>query len=364
MKHRIRLGTVTIGEKERQYINGVLDDGFISPGIQTEAFEEMVAEAHGKKYGLALNSGQSAIMVALEAARRIHKLTHVAVPAITYISSYSAIVQAGLHPVLVDVQLNCEAAMDWMQIPSHVNAALPCHLFGKANNNIVLKDRFKFVCEDACESIYAEGVGIGDAVCLSFYPSHTITAGYGGMILTDDEDLYFRCWQLVNHGRADWDDYTTCHTLRERFTFSEIGYSLKFCDLNAVLGIAQHQNRKQILNKRKENAKTLYWGLNPIEDLMLPNLDNHTFMMFPIIVRSDRRDALELALNDANIETRRMMPITTQPIVRAREGEYNCMTKYPNANFINDHGLYVGCHQDLTHDDLGRIITTITKFYK
>lgn len=362
MKDRVRLGTVTISKKEREYVNRVLDSGFVSPGELTKKFEQRIAKEHGKKFGLALNSGQSAIMVALEAAKNHMGITHVAVPAITYISSYAAIVQAGLHPVLTDVERSCEAAIQWDQIPDRANAVLPCHLFGKANENIVSDGRF--VCEDACESIYATGIGIGDCICLSFYPSHTITAGFGGMILTDNEDFYFRCWQLVNHGRIDWDDYTTCHTIRERFTFDEIGYSLKFSDLNAALGLAQHDNRVHILGRRRRNALTLHSFLKDLDDLVLPNPYKHTFMMFPMLVRSDRRDALERALNDENIETRRMMPITSQPIVRAREGEYNCDTLYPNANYINEHGLYIGCHQNMTFEHMERIINTITNFYK
>lgn len=363
MKDRVRLGTVTITDQEKQMVADVLDSGFVSPGKLTKQFENEIAEVHGKKYGLALNSGQSALMVALEAASKVRKISRkVAVPAITYISSFSAIIQAGLMPHLVDVEPTPEARIKWEDIPSKITCALPCHLFGRANDNIAYDTRF--IIEDACESIYAPAIGFGDALCLSFYPSHTITAGFGGMILTDNEDYYFKCWQLVNHGRQDWDDYTTCHTLKERFTFNDIGYSLKFSDLNAALGIAQHNNRGFILDIRKINAKFLLNNLQKFDDLHLPNPYNHTFMMFPIIVRSGRRDALELALNDANIETRRMMPITTQPIVRELIGHHNCDVNYPNANYINNHGLYIGCHQEMTEEHLSRIINVITKFYK
>ncbi len=357
---RIRLGTATIGEAERRAINSVLNSGYVSPGTITKEFEEQVAAAHGKKYGIALNSGQSAIMVVLQAAKKIHGIGGVAVPAITYISSFSAIVQAGLEPILVDVDRDAQAQMQWHNIPDCCDAVLPCHLFGKANTPPNLWPLF--TCEDACEAIYADGLGFGDAICLSFYPSHTITAGVGGMILTNDKELYFKCWQLVNHGRQDWDDYTTCHTLKERFQFSEIGYSLKFSDLNAALGLAQHDRRKEIVGKRRTNASFMVISLCNIAELILPEFTDHTFMMFPIVCKDDSRDGLEKALNDANIETRRMMPLTSQPIVQEICGIEN-MEKYPNANFINDHGLYIGCHQDLSQVDLQRIIKTIKEFY-
>jgi len=361
---RIRLGTVTIGVEERLKVQAVLDSGFLSPGKFTKEFEEQVAIAHGKQYGLALNSAQSPIMVVLEAMKLLGRSTRVAVPAITYISSISAIVQAGLFPQLIDVERTPEAAISITELVRHKrnwDTILPCHLFGRANENL---DLFRApIIEDACESIYAPGLGIGDAVCLSFYPSHTITAGFGGMILTDDKNLHFKCWQLVNHGRQDWDDYTTCNTLKERFTFSEVGYSLKFSDLNAAFGLAQHERRTKIIAARRGNANFLLSGLGILDDLELPEFNKHTFMMFPILVKSDQRDALEKALNDAQIETRRMMPITTQPVIRELFGAYNMETQFPNANYINNHGLYFACHQDLTQDNLERIIITIRNFY-
>jgi len=361
---RTRLGTVSVGGAERAYVRSVLDNSYLSPGKYTKKFEAAIAEAHGKKYGLALNSGQSAIMVVLEAAKLLGLVHTVAVPAVTYISSIAAVVQAGLRVRLVDVSPDPHAELLWDQIPDECDGVLPCHLFGRANTNMAPAERF--VVEDACESIYAKGVGVGDAMCLSFYPSHTITAGFGGMILTDDKDLYFKCWQLVNHGRQDMDDYSTCHTLKERFTFSEWGWSLKFSDLNAAFGYAQHTQKDWILERRRNNASMLQYCLFQLETagtLRTAAFRDNTFMMFPIIVNGDERDALEKALNDEEIETRRMMPITTQPIIREYFGAHKCDTEYPGAKFINKHGLYVGCHQHLEEMDIEFIGETICKFY-
>jgi dTDP-4-amino-4,6-dideoxygalactose transaminase len=183
------------------------------------------------------------------------------------------------------------------------------------------------------------------------------------MILTDDKDLYFKCWQLVNHGRQDMDNYATCHTLKERFTFSEWGYSLKFSDLNAAFGYAQHTQKDYILGERLNNALYLLHQLVDIQQLRFASSVNHTFMMFPIIVRGEERDALEAALNDEEIETRRMMPITTQPIIREYFGAHKCDTEYPGAKYINEHGFYIGCHQGLDQMDLDFMIETIRKFY-
>jgi dTDP-4-amino-4,6-dideoxygalactose transaminase len=359
---RIRLGTVTIDQTDIDAVVDVMKKGFIGPGELTKKFEETIAAAHGYKYGLALNSGQSAIMVVLEAMKDLYGIKRVACPAITYISSLHAIVQAGLQPVLFDVELNSEAAMlpDNLQLP--VDAYLPCHLFGRANKPIE-KSSYKLIVEDACESIYAPGVGYGNAVCLSFFSSHTITAGYGGMILLNDKDLYFRCWQLVCHGRKDWDNYSTCHNLKERFIFSDVGYSLKFCDLNAALGLAQHNKRDWIISERRKNAQYLIDNLKKYDNLILPTHDGHTFMLFPVIVKDDTRDKLLFELNNNEIETRMMMPVINQPVVKEKLFYPSIESNYPNAKFINEHGFHMGCHQDMTQEDLDKIIGVFKKIY-
>ena len=185
------------------------------------------------------------------------------------------------------------------------------------------------------------------------------------MILTDDEELYFKCWQLVNHGRQDRDDYTTCHSLKERFTFSEWGYSLKFSDLNAALGLAQHRNRKYILDNRKLNAHWLTSRLiySSHAFLNVPHPHRHTYMMYPVVELQLQRDKLEKAFNDNEIETRRMMPLTTQPVIRKHFGPINCDNYYPGANFLNRNGLYFGCHQDMKPADLQRIADTVEEHY-
>ena len=364
---RIRVGTVTITQQDIDAVTKTLQSGFVGPGLLTKKFEQLISEAHGFKYGLALNSGQSALMVLAEALRKTHNTKRIAVPAVTYISSLSAMLQAGLQPVLADVTPDCEAQMMYDTIDNNkVDAFLPCHLFGRCNDRDdkeTNRRHGKFIIEDNCESIYAPGTGFGDAMCVSFFSSHAITAGFGGMILLNDEDLYFKCWQLVNHGRQDWDNYASCAELKYKHVFSEVGYSLKFADINAALGISQHEQAQVFIDQKRKNAKYLIDGLKDIDELILPKYDNHTFMLFPIVCKTDRRENLLAALHKVEIETRMMMPITNQPMVREWFGP-KIEDQFPNAKFINNHGFVLGCHQNLTQDDLDRIIETINVYYQ
>ena len=362
---RVRVGGCVIGELEQSLLQHVLQAGQVGPGEMTKMFERELAAAHGYKHGLCLNSGQSALMIALKAESiRQGKPLRVALPAVTYISSFAAIVQAGCEPVLVDVTSDARANMIYDYIPNDVDAIMPVHLFGRAIDDRTLRQRFPshFILEDACESAYAPGIGFGDALCLSFYSSHTITAGFGGAVLTNDDDLYFKMWQLVNHGRAKHDDYTETVNLSERFTFSEIGWSLKFSDLNAAVGLAQHIGREQNIQIRQAIGALMKERLAPHEWVETAPLDGHSFMMFPMVIdqAKDRPEVAKTragvisALNDADVETRMLMPLTNQLIVKKLLGD-DIEAKYTGAQYLNEMGLYVGSHPLMTPDAIDRI---------
>ena len=357
---RIRLGTVTISQSDIDSVVEVLKSSYVSPGPKTEQFERLVADAHGYKHGLALNSGQSAISVALEAAGMLKPLSEVSVPAVTYIASINGILQAGLNPILADVTPDCEAQMLYDTIEEEVDAHMPCHLFGRANDYRPHDD--KFVIEDNCESMYAKNVGWGDVCVLSFFSSHLLTAGAGGVILTNNDDLYFKCWQLVNHGRKNWKSYSTCAEMKHKYVFDTVAHSFKFSDLNAALGVSQHYQAKEFIKKRRTNARYLTGNFKDIDELILPKHDGHTYMVYPIVCKDDSREALLAELHACEIETRMLMPITNQPIIRELYGN-DVEDRFPNAKFLNKHGFFMGCHQNLTKDELHIMVDVIRKFY-
>jgi dTDP-4-amino-4,6-dideoxygalactose transaminase len=338
----------------------------IGPGELTATFERELAAAHGYKHCICLNSGQSALMIALKAwSIREGRPLSVALPAVTYISSWAAVIQAGCKPILVDVTSDARANIIYDYVPSEIDVVMPVHLFGRAvDKPAKMADSFsKCILEDACESAYAPGVGFGDALCLSFYSSHTITTGFGGAVLTNDDDLYFKMWQLVNHGRVSHDDRTNVANLADRFTFDEIGWSLKFSDLNAAVGLGQHLGREKNIKTRQMIANVLKEELSKYPWLETAPEDGHTWMMFPIVLdqnisrplASETRDQVVAHLNSHDIETRMMMPLTNQPVVKEYYKDANLETTYPHANYLNQMGFYVGCHPAMTEEHVERI---------
>lgn len=375
---RFTLGSSSIGELEKQYVAEVLDNNFISPGPVVKHVEEECARLHGKKFGLALNSGQSAIHLAIQAIveTRLKKdgkeKPLVAVPACTYISTLAAAILAGCDIVLVDVQLttgNMSPAQLEKTLQHHkesgdpIDIVVPVHLFGKACHSRIFeicKDFDVWIVEDACESTFAPGIGGGHILTTSFFSNHLISAGGGGVIMTDDEQLDEYCWKLINHGRSARFGNDDIHKIAEKFHFDKWGHSMKWSDLPAAVAKAQIERREELYEARRRNATRLYVNLSMWLDFVtLPYDKEHRFMMYPIIV-DEKLDATNIIsyLNDHGVEVRRMMPITNQPIVREYFGS-DLVTDFPAADLINRQGFYVGVHPELSFsdmDEMGSII--------
>ena len=368
MQDRVRVGGCVIGELEATLVNHVLAHGMVGPSELTATFERELAAAHDYKHCVCLNSGQSALMVVLKAlSLREERPLRVALPAVTYISTWAAVLQAGCEPVLVDVTSDAQANMIYGYTPDDIDIVLPVHLFGRAISQSHMDiNPCKYIVEDACESAYAPGIGFGNACCLSFYSSHTITAGFGGAIMTDDDDLYFSVWQLVNHGRAKHDDYTDMANLADRFRFNEVGWSLKFSDLNAAVGLGQHIGREANIKTRQMIASIFNEALAAYPWLETAPSDGHTYMMYPIVVDQgvqrpkdyQTRDQIVAKLNEANIETRMMMPLTNQPIVQNYYSDIDLVQSYPHAHYLNEMGFYIGCHPAMTEEHVERVVNT------
>lgn len=380
---RFTLGSSSIGELEQKYVAEVLSNNFISPGPVVREVEEECARLHGMKHGLALNSGQSAIHVAIQAivetrlkGNRKEKPL-VAVPACTYISTLAAAILVGCDIVLVDVELATgnmsplrlrETLQHYKDVGDPIDIVVPVHLFGKACDPrifTVCDDFDVWVVEDACESTFTPNTGRGHILTTSFFSNHLISAGGGGVIMTNDDDLDLYCWKLINHGRSARFGNDDIHQIAEKFHFDEWGHSMKWSDLPAAVAKAQIERREELYEARRRNATRLYVNLSEwVDFITLPDDTGHRFMMYPIILHKEMNaNNVIHYLNTHGIEVRRMMPITNQPIVQ----EYfnsSLKDEFPVADFINRQGFYVGCHPELSRDDIDEMSSMIDEAIK
>ena len=375
---RFTLGSSSIGDLEKKYVMEVLDNNYISPGPVVKHVEEECARLHNKKFGLAINSGQSAIHVALQAIIETKLKDRnksspfiikplVAVPACTYISTLAAAILAGCDIVLVDVDMTGNMSPSCLRkvlkqasICDPIDIVIPVHLFGQACSLdifAICKEFDAWIVEDACEATFAPYIGGGHILTTSFFSNHLISAGGGGMIMTDDPELDEYCWKLVNHGRSARFGNDDIHKIAEKFHFDIWGHSMKWNDVSAAIAKAQIERKDELYAARRRNAEALgttfqhnfhegiAYGVAPFS---LPDYKDHCFMMYPIIL-DEKLNATNVInyLNNHGVEVRRMMPIINQPIVQ--EYFHNDLAKdFPVADLINRQGFYVGCHPELS----------------
>lgn len=359
-------------------------------------FEKQFAELHEQKYGIALNSGTSALHVGLEAMKEKFGWKNgakVIVPAITFIASSNSILHAGLTPTFVDVDArtyNLNPALIEAAIDSETVAIMPVHLFGQPCEmepivEIARRNNLKII-EDCAESHFATYKGkkcgsFGEIAGFSTYVAHTITTGVGGLVTTNDRELMEISRSLLAHGRACTcekcvasDPRKVCPLrmktkMDKRFMFVRLGYSYRVGEIEGALGLDQIENRDFIMNTRRANATYLTENLSDTQEFLqlpwYPDYVEHSFMMYPIVVKEDapfERRELTAFLEKNNIETRPMMPLLNQPIYIELFGDIE--KNYPVAQWINRSGFYVGCHHCLTRTELDKIVSCIHEFLK
>lgn len=372
---------------------GVPNWGRLSPGPFVKEFEQRFADYHNVNQGVMTNSGTSALVVALQALKEVERwkiiedqydppiYPEVIVPAITFVATINAVIHCGLQPVLVDVDPTTYT-MDTDQIEGkitpHTKAIIPVHTFGlPADMSPILKlasDHNLKIVEDACESLGASynGLpvgGLGDIGCFSFYMSHHITAGVGGMAITGNPWLALKMRSLISHGwnrqKAPIDatefDF---EAIRQRYYFTSIGHSFRPTEFEAAIALPQLETLKANIKARVDNAKTLTAGLKPFRDrLQLPVCPynrSHSLMMYPIVLRGGDKWDLCRHLESNGIETREMLPLTNQPCYEGMFDEDD----YPVAEWINAQGFYVGCSQYLTSEHMDYVAEKMGEYFE
>lgn len=394
-KEQLGVGTLVISDKEKQYVNEALNNNRLSYGPFSRKFEAGFAKEHAVKHAVLSNSGTSSLHVALAALKEKYGWQdgdEVIVPAITFIATSNVALMLNLKPVFVDVDAktyNIDPSLIEDKITERTRAIIPVHMFGLPANMepimAIAKKHNLRVIEDSCETMFAKVYGRpvgshGDIGCFSTYVAHFLVTGVGGLSVTDDDELAITMRSLCNHGRdgiyLSIDDDENKHgeelamIMRRRFSFVRLGYSNRVTELEAAMGVAQLENKNEIIQTRKANAQRLIEGLGPLEKaghLQLPSVPDyaeHAFMLFPVVVKNKEvnRDDLTLHLEENLIETRPMMPLTNQPFYRELFGDIE--NQYPVAEWINNNGFYIGCHQGWGEQELKYIVDQFKRFFE
>lgn len=387
---KITLGTLNIRQQGKDYVNDCLENNRLSRGKYMERFEQEFAKAHQSKYALFMNSGTSALQVALAALKEVHGYEdgdEVLVPAITFIATSNIVLQNNLKPVFVDVDpetFNINPAEIKAKLTHRTRAIIPVHLFGLPANMSAIMDiaeRNKLqVIEDSCETMFADQQGkmvgsFGDLACFSTYVAHLVVGGVGGIITTSDERLLKICSSLMAHGRdsvytnIDHDDIEDTQLLKDmierRYRFERVGYSYRATELEAAIALSELEVALENIQYRRDNAGLLTQLLKdlPLQLPYTPADMTNSFMMYPMVVREgENREDLLMFMEKRGIETRYLLPLLDQPIYQKMFPGLSA--SYPVAQRIARDGFFIGMHHGLTVDDIRYVSDVLHDYFK
>jgi CDP-6-deoxy-D-xylo-4-hexulose-3-dehydrase len=291
------------------------------------------------------------------------------VPPIGWVSDISSVVNTGFTPVFVDVDMRT-MAISYEKIKAAINentkAIVLVHTLGfnGINEKIIdLANEFGLLLiEDCCESpgttYNGRRVGTyGDMSCFSFYYGHHMTTIEGGMICTNDEQIYQLARMFRSHGMTREASKETRlkyekPDINPLFTFAVAGYNMRSTEINAVLGLKQINRLDRNIKIRSANLKTWLENLDPDLYYVDFNTEGNSNFALPLILSSTnlRIEQVCEILKDENIEYR----IGTagggnqarQPYLE--NFEYNIVGELENSNYIHNNGLYIGNHSDIT----------------
>jgi len=393
---KIPFGTITITKRAKELINDALGLGRVSSGKYVRRLEEEFARMVGIKEAVALSSGTDADALALAVLYDFgaKRGDEVIIPALSFIATGNAVLQAGFKPVFVDVEretLNIDPSKIEEKITSKTKAIMPVHLMGKPAKmdaiNKIAKKHNLYVIEDAAEAhgaVYkGKNIGtLGDMAAYSLYVAHIITTIEGGMVVTDREDFAEVLRSLRSHGRTCKCKTCVVNTKSEycekrfkqnrdiRFMFERIGFSTKMNELEAAIGLGSFEDYSKIIEKRRQNLLTMIKNLNNFSEyFMTIREEPHERIgphAFPVIVRKDApftRNELVCYLGQKGIETRDLFAsIPTQYPAFSFLG-YK-LGDFPNAEYIGDHGFHVGVHQNIGPEHIDYLFKTLSNFLK
>ncbi len=392
---RVPYASAVFGKEERNAVKEVLKTPQIVAGKYAALFENKISALFGKKYGVLVNSGSSANLLAFELLA-LPVGSEVITPVLTFSTTVAPLIKCGLVPVFTDVEHGSYTInIDQIEklISKKTRALMVPSLLGNIPDYPRLQKLAKkhklILIEDSCDTLgpTIDGKATGvftDISTTSFYASHIITAaGQGGMVCLNNSKAYDAVRILAGWGRQSALNESEDIAIRyqsevdgisydAKFIFSEIGYNFRATDIVAAFGLAQLKKLKIFETTRRKNFATLLNFFGTYERFfILPKQAKNvktSWLGFPVTIRSDAPfSRLELVtfLEENNIQTR---PIFTGNILR-QPGFKNITRRemkdgYPVADMIMSQGFVIGCHHGLTDRHIKKIERVIAEFLK
>ncbi|WP_331496508.1 lipopolysaccharide biosynthesis protein RfbH [Romboutsia sedimentorum] len=394
---------------DEEDLNNLIDaslDMWLTAGRYADKFEYEFSNFLGIKYCALVNSGSSANLVAITALtshklgdKKLVKGDEVITVAAGFPTTVSPIIQNGLVPVFIDIDLETyDFNEDIIEkaITKKTKAIFMAHTLGNPFNiDKVMKLANKYnlwVIEDNCDALGSKYNGeftgtFGHISTYSFYPAHHITMGEGGAVMTNDANLF----RIIKSIR-DWGRDCVCPPGKDnicsnrfnqkhgelptgydhKYVYSHLGYNLKISDMQAAVGVSQLKKLPIFIEKRKDNFRKLYNGLSDLENyIILPKStekSDPSWFGFTITVKeSDKynRDELVNFLELHKIGTRLLFAgnIIKQPVFISNDYEYRVVGELKNTDIVMNSTFWIGVWPGITNESIEYIIDVFKLYF-
>ncbi len=374
MTFKFPLATATWGKEEQDAMKRVIASGLFTMGANVQAFERDFAQYVGSNHCVMVNSGSSSNLLMVAALfytknikLKLKRGDEVIVPAVSWSTTYYPLYQYGLKIKFVDIDLNT-LNYDLEQLEKAVTdktrLIMAVNLLGNPNDfdriNQIINGRDIILMEDNCESLGAKFNGkhagtLGVMGSYSSFFSHHISTMEGGLIVTDDEELYHILLSLRAHG---WTRNLPKHNhvcgtksddpFEESFRFVLPGFNVRPLELEGAIGVEQLKRLPDMVEERRKNGRLLQQTLGSHPDILIQQeIGESSWFGFSLVIRPGSkltRKQLLTKLNELGFECRPIVAgnFAKNEVVKYFDSEVHGVLK--NADHIDQNGLFVGNH--------------------
>jgi CDP-6-deoxy-D-xylo-4-hexulose-3-dehydrase len=394
--HKIYYSRASYDQKEINAVNKVLKNPLsLMDGPSVKLFERKVAKIFGKKFGLMVNSGSSANLLALQSLN-LKKNSEIITPLLTFSTTVAPIYQLNLIPHFIDVIKNKYVA-DVDEIENAINKNTKAIFIPNLLGNIadwkkisVIAKKYKIkVIEDSADTIgykfnNSNTGRLSDIATCSFYASHVITgAGFGGIACFNDERLYKRAKLLRGWGRSsaftqENEDIKSRFQSKlkgidydAKYIFNDFGYNFIPSELSAAFALQQLKKLNKNIKKRINNFLFIknYIKKNMEEHFFVPEQYKNVktgWLAFPLLIKNIKkinRKKLQIFLEKNFIQTRTIFSgnVLKQPMMNNKKFGLVRKNAY-NADYVMKYGILVGCHNSMTKKEINYLCRKINEF--
>ncbi len=345
--------------REQTYVLDCLAQNWISSkGRYVTRFEDEFARFVGCRHALAVSNGTAALHLVL-AALGLKPGDEVIVPSLTFVATANAVRYTGAEPIPADVDMETwglDPASAAELITPRTKAIVPVHLYGQPCRldeiEALARQHGLKIIEDAAEAHGATYKGrlvgsIGEAGCFSFFGNKIITTGEGGMVVTDDAELYEMAKILRDHGMDP----------ERKYYHPYVGFNYRLTNIQAAIGLAQLERLEAILKKKKEIADLYLAKLEGNDHFIMPprnDWSENVFWLFSVVLKKERpggltRDQILDLLKRGQVEARPFFhPIHCLP-------PYDEGRSLPVSEFLSQNGLNLPSYPDMTEAEIDRV---------